>query len=207
MHCRHLSGSHTGTAVAMPRFSYAEVPIGIVDLGTYNTLAVSAPEIRGSWTIARVPGTRQEDGTVRHDTPCVTSEAMIIKNMAEKNGTTDEAWSFIKWWTESTTQTAYAREMEAVLGTAGRYLVANLESYAAAVWPDNMQPAITKVLDDLHGIPQVPGGYITGRYLYNAFITVITEYENAADTLFECNEQIDKEITKKRREFGLATAE
>ncbi len=186
------------------RFRLGEVPIGVVDLSYYNTLAVSAPEIRGLWTIAQVPGTKQADGSVRHDVPCVTSEAMIIKNMAESNGTVDQSWEFLKWWTDAPTQTAYAREMEAVLGTSGRYLVANLESYKNAVWPDSMKPTIDAVLDDLHGIPQVPGGYITGRYIYNAFITVITDYENAADTLFEANELINKEIAKKRREFGLA---
>ncbi len=185
------------------RFRIGEVPLGVVDLSYYNTLAVSAPEIRGSWTIARVPGTVSESGEILHDVPCVTSEAMIIKNMVEQRGTRQEAWEFIKWWTSAETQTAYAREMEAVLGTSGRYLVANLDSYFAAVWPDSMQPTIDAVLDDLHGIPQVPGGYITGRYIYNAFITVVTEYENAADTLFEANELIKKEITKKRIEFGL----
>ena len=189
------------------RFRIGEVPVGIVDLGSYNTLMVSAPEIRGNWTVARVPGTVQEDGSVNHDTPCVTSAAMIIKNMAEMNGTVDESWEFLKWWTNAETQTAYAREMEAVLGTAGRYLVANMESYENAVWPEIMQDTIKSVVGDLHGIPQVPGGYITGRYIYNAFITVITEYENAADTLFEYNEMIDKEITKKREEFGLPVAE
>ncbi|MBQ9409583.1 MAG: extracellular solute-binding protein [Clostridia bacterium] len=187
------------------RFRIGEVPIGVVDLGYYNTLAVSAPEIKGLWTIARVPGTKQPDGSVNHDVPCVTSECMIIKNMALKNDTLQESWAFLKWWTDAATQTAYAREMEAVLGTSGRYLVANLESYHNAVWPDSMTPTIEAVLEDLHGIPQVPGGYITGRYIYNAFISVITDYENAADTLFEANELINKEILKKRLEFGLPT--
>lgn len=187
------------------RFRIGEIPIGIVDLGFYNTLAVSAPEIRGAWTIARVPGTEQEDGTILHDVPCVTSSAMIVKNMAEANGTVEEAWEFLKWWTSAETQTAYAREMEAVLGTSGRYLVANLESYQNTVWPYEMEDTINAALDDLHGVPQVPGGYITGRYVYNAFVTVITEYENAVDTLFESNEDINKEISKKRLEFGLTT--
>lgn len=186
------------------RFRIGEVPVGIVDLSYYNTLAVSAPEIRGNWTIARVPGTQTEDGSVAHDVPCVTSAAMIVKNMAEKNDTVAEAWEFIKWWTDAPTQTTYAREMEAVLGTSGRYLVANLESYSTAEWPRVMENTIREALNDLHGIKQVPGGYITGRYIYNAFITVITEYENAADTLFEFNELINDEIDKKREEFGLA---
>lgn len=187
------------------RFRIGEIPIGIVDLGFYNTLAVSAPEIRGAWTIARVPGTEQEDGTILHDVPCVTSSAMIVKNMAEANGTVEASWEFLKWWTSAETQTAYAREMEAVLGTSGRYLVANLESYQNAVWPFEMEETINAALHDLHGIPQVPGGYITGRYVYNAFVTVITQYENAVDTLFESNEEINKEISKKRLEFGLTT--
>ncbi|MBQ6949289.1 MAG: hypothetical protein IJN41_06340, partial [Firmicutes bacterium] len=59
----------------------------------------------------------------------------------------------------------------------------------------------------LHGIPQIPGGYITGRYLNNAFVTVITNYENAADTLYENVELIQEEIDAKRREFGLDTAQ
>ena len=59
------------------------------------------------------------------------------------------------------------------------------------------------MIGSLHGIPQIPGGYITGRYLNNAFTTVITKYRNAADVLFENSNLINDEITAKRKEFGL----
>ncbi|MBQ4156577.1 MAG: extracellular solute-binding protein [Clostridia bacterium] len=189
------------------RFRLGEVPIGIVDLSTYTRLAVSAPEIRGAWSIEKVPGTRQDDGSIAYASPCVTGGAMIIKNTAIKNETVDESWEFIKWWTKAETQTRYAQEMEAILGKAGRYQVANLESFEAVEWPLEIKAVLNDTLSTLHGIPQIPGGYITGRYLNNAFVTVITNYENAADTLYENVELIQEEIDAKRREFGLDTAQ
>lgn len=189
------------------RFRLGEVPLGIVDLSTYTRLAVSAPEIRGVWGIAQVPGTRQADGSITRAVPCVTGAAMIIKNSVERRDTAVESWEFLKWWTSGDTQTAYAREMEAVLGQAGRYLVANLEAFRRIEWKLDAQAVLNEALETLRGIPQVPGGYITGRYLNNAFITVITEYENASDTLYESVEEINEEIDAKRKEFGLDIAQ
>lgn len=185
------------------RFRLGEVPLGIVDLSTYTRLAVSAPEIRGSWEIAQVPGIRQANGEVTRAVPCVTGAAMIIQNAVEKNGTKDASWEFIKWWTSGDTQTRYALEMEAILGSAGRYLVANLDAFERVEWSLRTTKVLNEALKTMKGIPQVPGGYITGRYLNNAFVTVITEYENAADTLYESVELINEEIDVKRREFGL----
>ena len=117
------------------------------------------------------------------------------------------SWQFLKWWTSGDTQTAYAREMEAVLGQAGRYLVANLEAFDRVQWSLDVRAVLHEALETLRGIPQVPGGYITGRYLNNAFVSVITNYENAADTLYENVELINEEITAKRKEFGLEIAQ
>ncbi|MDO5326326.1 MAG: extracellular solute-binding protein [Clostridia bacterium] len=188
------------------RFRLGEVPLGIVDLSTYTRLAVSAPEIRGAWGIAQVPGTRMADGSIVRAAPCVTGASMIIKNAAEKHGTADASWQFLKWWVSGDTQTAYAREMEAILGQAGRYLVANLEAFDRVEWNLDVRAVLREAMKTLRGIPQVPGGYITGRYLNNAFVTVITNYENAADTLYENVELINEEIAAKRQEFGLDTA-
>jgi len=189
------------------RFRLGEVPLGIVDLSTYTRLAVSAPEIRGAWGIAQVPGTRLADGSIVRAAPCVTGASMIIKNAVEKHGTAEAAWQFLKWWVSGDTQTAYAREMEAVLGQAGRYLVANLDAFDRVEWRLDVRKVLREALPTLRGIPQVPGGYITGRYLNNAFVSVITNYENAADTLYENVEMINEEINAKRLEFGLETAQ
>ena len=43
------------------RFRSGEMPIGITNFTTYNTLMVSAPEIRGLWDFTLVPGTERVD--------------------------------------------------------------------------------------------------------------------------------------------------
>lgn len=185
------------------RFRIGEVPLGIVDLSTYTRLAVSAPEIKGAWSIAQVPGTRDEKGRLVRAVPAVTGACMIVKNSVEARGRKQEAWDFLKWWTSAQTQLHYAREMETVLGQAGRYLVANLEAFDTVAWPPQVTPVLKATLPTLRGIPQVPGGYITGRYLDNAFVTVITKYENTSDTLYDMTRLIDEEIAAKRAEFQL----
>ena len=52
-------------------------------------------------------------------------------------------------------------------------------------------------------IPEVPGGYYTGRYVGFAFKDVVIQKENLRDVLLRYTVTINKEIDYKRREFGL----
>lgn len=185
------------------RFRIGEIPLGVVDFTTYNKLSVSAPEIRGVWDIAPIPGTLQADGTVRRDTPCITSASLIVKNSVERRGTLDASWEFLKWWTDANTQTQYAREMETILGPAARYPVSNLESFQQAAWPVGALKVLNSSLEWVRGVPQVPGSYITGRSIDNAFKAVINDSLSPNDNIFDYTEQINDEIKKKRVEFGL----
>ena len=109
--------------------------------------------------------------------------------------------------------TAMKREvltaMEKLVVLARQYGVTLCHENESNIYGQNPQEVadLLTSLPTLRGIPQIPGGYITGRYLNNAFVTVITNYENAADTLYENVELIQEEIDAKRREFGLTTAE
>ena len=186
------------------RFRLGQVPLAIMDFTYYNKLSVSAPEIKGDWSVALVPGTKQEDGTLRRDVPVTSSAAVMIKNSVEKNGTKDESWEFLKWWTSAEVQTEYAREMEAVLGSSGRYPVANLESFGQMAWQSDVLKVLTESLDWLREVRQVPGSYITGRYMENAFYEIINdERADEVDVLFDYNALITEELQNKWVEFGL----
>lgn len=188
------------------RFRIGEVPIGVVDFTTYSKLSVSAPEIRGAWEMALAPGTLQPDGSINRDMPCVTSAALIIKAAVEERSTEQEAWEFLKWWTSADTQTKYAREMEAILGSSGRYPVANIESFEAAPWPAPAMKVLKEGLKSVREVEQVPGGYITGRYLQNAFLEVINEDANPSDVIYEYTKLINDELVKKRAEMKTSKA-
>jgi ABC-type glycerol-3-phosphate transport system substrate-binding protein len=49
------------------RFRSGEMPIGIADYTLYNQLSLFAPEIRGHWAMAPVPGTRRTKDVVLKD--------------------------------------------------------------------------------------------------------------------------------------------
>lgn len=185
------------------RFRLGEVPIGIVDFTTYNRLAAAAPEIRGQWDIAPIPGTKTQSGKLKRDTPVLTSATIMIKKSVEDRNNKEEAWKFMKWWTSGDIQLKYAREMEAVLGSSGRYPVANLEAFDKMAWPHKTLKVLKDSLPHLRGVRQVPGGYITGRYLDNAFLKVVNDGENPVDTLYDFNSLIDKELYLKRKDLKL----
>lgn len=181
------------------RFRTGEMPIGIADYTIYNTLTVMAPEIKGLWDFTLVPGTPQADGTVNHEVASHTTATMILENSKNK----DESWEFLKWWTDKQTQVAYGREMEGLMGEAARYPTANIEALEELPWPVKDYTNLESQWQWVRGIPQVPGGYFTGRHLDNAFRKVVNASENPREALSDYLLYINDEIEMKRSEFNL----
>lgn len=198
--------SFSTTMDFVTRFRLGEVPLAIMDFTYYNRLSVSAPEINGKWSIAVIPGTKDQTGEVDYSLPVTTSASVIIKNSVEKHQTQQEAWEFLKWWTSAEIQTDYAREMEAVLGSSGRYPVANLESFQNVAWRTDILNVLTEELNWLREVRQVPGSYITGRYIENAFYEIVNDQtSDPIDVMYEYNTKMTEEIQNKLREFGIET--
>jgi ABC-type glycerol-3-phosphate transport system substrate-binding protein len=182
------------------RFRTGEMPIGIVDYTTYNSLKVMAPEIKGLWDFTVVPGTVQPDGTVNHEVASHTTGAMMLNNSNDK----ETAWEFMKWWTRKDTQVAYGRVMEGLLGESARYPTANIEALRELPWPVKDYKNLEGQWEDVKGIPQVPGGYFTGRHLDNAFRKVVNAGENPRESMSDYILYINDEIAIKRKEFNLS---
>ena len=181
------------------RFRSGEMPIGISYYNMYNTLTVFAPEISGNWGFTTVPGIRQEDGSINNVVPS-TGTGILLMNQSEEK---ELAWEFMKWWTEDNTQVRFGREMEGILGAAARYPTANINALERLPWPAKDLIVLKKQWENTIGIPEVPGGYFTGRHLDNALRNVIIRGANPRDTLYAYAELMNNEITSKRKEFGL----
>lgn len=181
------------------RFRSGEMPIGIAYYSMYNTLSVFAPEISGNWGFTAVPGVRQQDNTINNVVP-TTGTALLLMNQSKQK---DLAWEFMKWWTEEDTQVRFGREMEGILGAAARYPTANVRALEKLPWPAHDLLVLKTQWDQTRGIPEVPGGYFTGRHLDNALRKVINTSANPRDTLYEYTSIINSEIESKRKEFDL----
>lgn len=180
------------------RFRSGETPLGVAQYSTYNTLSVFAPEISGLWSFDLFPGTKKGN-EIDYSVTSTTSATIMLKSSKEK----DAAWKFMKWWLGEKAQIGYARNMEAILGAAGRYQTANLKAFDLLPWPTKDKIILQKQRQYAKGIPVVPGDYIVGRYIDNAFRDVINNGVNAYDSLFKNILNINEELTRKRKEFDM----
>lgn len=187
------------------RFRSGEMPIGITNYTTYNTLIVSAPEIRGLWDFTLIPGTEREkeDGSTYIDrSDFITGSAtMMIKT--ENEAVKNNAWEFMKWWASADTQVRFGREIEALLGSSARYATANRDAFTQLSWSADDIEILQEQWNQTVGIREVPGGYYTGRHITNAIRKVINDQDDPRETILDYSITIDEEINKKRIEFGL----
>lgn len=187
------------------RFRSGEMPIGISAYSTYNTLMVSAPEIRGLWDFTLVPGTVRTDASGNE---YIDRSVFITGNATMMIATDDEqvklnSWEFMKWWAQPDTQVRFGREIEALLGSSARYATANRDAFSQLSWSYHDIGVLNEQWDTTVGIREVPGGYYTGRHIANACRKVINEKTDSRETIIDYSILINDEIDRKRREFGL----
>lgn len=210
------------------RFRVGEMPIGIANYTTYNTLTVSAPEIRGLWDFTFLPGTKRidENGNeyIDRSTIAGTQCCMMIKKgkdlsdiegqkvddktmkaVMKNEARMNNAWEFMKWWTSTDIQVRYGREQEALLGSSARYATANFEALRQLPWSSSQIKILEESLKDTVGVPEVPGSYYTPRHVVNAVRRIVNYQDDCRETLIEYTKKINEELERKRQEFNLPT--
>ena len=183
------------------RFRSGEMPIGVGQYSLYNTLSVSAPEIRGLWEFTLYPGTLQADGTIDHS---VHANGLCCMMIAGNDETVKQnAWKFMKWWVSADAQARFGREMESVLGASARYATANTDALEQLAWSSEQLAVLKEQQAWGRGFPEIAGGYSTTRHMTNAIRKVINNKEDPRETLLNYVHTINEEIEIKRKEFGL----
>ena len=183
------------------RFRSGQMPLGISSYATYNTLMVSAPEIRGLWDFTLFPGTRKEDGTI--DRTAQTDGLCCMMVSTDSEETKKNAWEFMKWWVSAESQVRFGREMESILGASARYQTANQDALRQLAWSSKQLKVLQEQMAHTKGFPEIAGGYSTTRHITNAIRRVINTKEDPRETLLNYARTINEEIRIKRREFNL----
>lgn len=181
------------------RFRTGEMPLGIVDYTTYNTLIVYASELANVWEMVPVLGWEMEDGTVNHISPAGVSA--IVMPRGAKN--LESSWKLISWFTDAKPQAQYANELVAVMGPAAKYNTANMEALAELPWTASEYKALQAQMQHLAAVPEYPGGYIIARYVDFAFMDAYNNNADPVESMLDNITEINKELSRKRKEFGL----
>lgn len=231
------------------RFRTGDVPIGFSSYGTYNQLMAAAPELRGLWTMAPIPGMIQykkdangeyildeegkkivargtwklaENGELALDAngdpiPVYDDNGEILINhmsasggtgcmlltAAADRGVAEEAFTFLSWWTDTEQQVRYGQELEATMGVAARYTPASIKAFHSMGWTQEELDLLEAQRIWTDNVYSVPGDYLLARSLTNALRSTLDEKLEPRRTLSKYNRDINAEITRKRKEFGL----
>ena len=180
------------------RFRAGSMPLGIATVSTYMTLYDAAPEIKGRWSVALVPGTPDGEGINRSNSGAGTGCAII-----EKSDNKEAAWEFLKWWTSAEAQIRYNNSVESLLGMIGRTLTSNTEAFESLSWNSEDFEIILQQRSYIVEIPEVPGSYYVSRSVDQAFWNVVNGESNPRDALTKWCGVADDEITEKITEYDL----
>lgn len=100
-------------------------------------------------------------------------------------------------------QSEFGTELESIMGEAARYNTANVKAASALPWSVQNRTILMSQWEEARGIPEVPGGYYTSRYIDFAMRQVVNNNASQRDTLLGYVDTINEEIALKRREFHL----
>lgn len=180
------------------RFRTGTIPMAIQDFTVYATISAAAPEIKGSWVMTQIPGVLNEDGTIDNSVSGSGGASVILSSSKNK----DNAWEFLKWFTSEDIQYRFSKNLEAVLGVAGRRPTANVDALMRLGWEDSFKEELIQQQSKVKEIPEIPGSYYVSRSIDQIYWNV-TAGENVRDMLKKWGKEADNEIERKIEEYNL----
>ena len=204
-YCRfYTMYSFPPTFDASNRFRTGEMPIVISNYtAMYNTLTVFATEIQGLWDFDVMPGYVRADGTFDNSAMAGIGAIVMMSGCDNQQNT----WEFMKWFVGHEAQSSYCNQLITTIGPAAKHATANRQALADMAWTSGELNVLLDQFDNIAVIENHPGGYILDRYISFAFLDAYNKGKEPVEQLRSYITAINKEITRKRQEFGMETLE
>lgn len=179
-------------------FRYGTLPVGIVNLNDYILIKNGAPELEGQWELSDYPGTVQEDGSISR-WYIANGTGGIIFNSSNK---INEAWTFLKWWTDRETQVNYTYTLQSTYGKTFVWLPSNVDAVKEAPFDQKDKQVILDQIVWLRDITRTPGQYMLERSISDIWNNMINDGITAQVAIDEQVIGINREINRKMKELG-----
>ena len=179
-------------------FRYSTLPVGIVSLNDYILIKNGAPELDGKWKLAAYPGTEQADGSVLRWYIANGTGGVIFKDSKK----IEDAWTFLKWWTDYKTQIDYTYTLRSTYGKSFVWLSSNVAAVADSPFDQEDKQVILEQIKWLRDVPRSPGQYMLERSLSDIWNSMVNDGVSAQVAIDEKVIEINREIKKKMKELG-----
>ena len=179
-------------------FRYGTLPVGIVNLNDYILIKNGAPELEGQWRLSDYPGTVQEDGSISRWYIANGTGGIIFKDSKKA----EEAWEFLKWWTDDETQVNYTYTLQSTYGKTFVWLSSNVAAVKEAPFDQADKEVILDQIVWLRDITRTPGQYMLERSISDIWNAMINDGVTAQVAIDEQVIGINREINRKMKELG-----
>lgn len=179
-------------------FRYSILPVGIIDSNEYILLKNGAPELDGQWALAAYPGTEQEDGSICRYYVANGTGGIIFNDTDQP----EDAWEFLKWWTDHDTQVTYTYTLRSTYGKQFFWMPSNLEALVDAPIDQADKDIILEQVQWLRDVTRTPGQYLVERSISDIWNTMVLDGTSAQVAVDEKTIDINREIKKKMTELG-----
>jgi len=185
------------------RFKTGEMPIGIQLYTVYNQMILFATEIAGLWEMVPIPGIEGPDGKINNISMATVGSIVLMDGCRNL----EASWDFMDWWVGKEFQVDYSNELVAVMGPAAKNATANREALEELPWSSSEFENLDLQMNNLAAITAYPGSYIIARYTNFAFLDAYNDLADPVDSLLNYINAINKEVTRKRKEFDYEVLE
>lgn len=181
-------------------FRNGDLPIGIADFNSYNLILNAAPEIANSWSIALVPGVKDEEtGEIKRYMSGGAESTVMFSSDDERE---NKAWQFMEWWSRADIQAEFGQRLQILYGDEYIWPTANLEAFEMLPYPTSDKDIILEQAQYILETPRLLGSYMMEREVSNAFNDVVVNGDSVRSRIDEVAKTVLRETERKLEEFG-----
>jgi len=162
-----------------------DFPLAISGNWKIDSLRLSAPEIKGKWSIARLPAGK----TGKHTAFLGGRVTGIFSESTRKK----EAWEFIKYLFEPEVQVVLYEEARQ---TQDSYLPSNIATWDVLPLEKEFKDVLKLQAQDAKGPPSILGWDESTRFIEEAIQKVVLQGADAKEELLKASKEVTKNIKK-----------
>lgn len=197
LYTKYKIEQETGISLRSTNFRTGKVPIIFGNIySDYGIFNLTAPEIKGKWSVKVAPGVKR-DGTMHRDVYAGPSTMSIFKSSKKKN----EAWQLLQFLASAEIQSQYAsRIMNEIQGIT--FVPTDINAFRALPIPEKDRQIIEEQAKHAKTPPfSLAPREMAYRLLDFAAHEVIQQCKDPTAAIKDAAKQMTSELQKKNKEF------
>lgn len=179
-------------------FKQGELPLMLTSMWQYANIEMAAPELKGKWGVALVPGTQQADGSINHAAYIGGMTFALFKGSKR----TDDGFAWLKWYLSPEIQGEMAKRVaKEVPGSI--FIPANSNALNSLPIPsDHIKVVMEQAKASIAPAYALAPESVTQRFINFAAYEAVVEGRDPEAAIKKAARDMTAELEKKQKEYA-----